>query len=57
MTFGYFIPAMIKLMRDDAFGQVEAAAKALQWKRLGYIRHAATLAAWLAALRAFWLMS
>lgn len=54
LTFTYFIPTMIRLMRADANGQ--AAAKALQWVRLGYVRHAATLAAWLAALLAFWKM-
>jgi hypothetical protein len=56
MTFTYFIPTMIKLMRGDAFEQSEAVAKALEWVRLGYIRHAATLAAWLAALKALSLM-
>jgi hypothetical protein len=49
LTFAYFIPTMIKLMRSEAFGQSEAAAKALQWVRLGFIRHAATRIAWLAA--------
>jgi len=57
MTFSYFIPTMIRLMRSEAAGGAEAAAKALQWVRLGYFRHAATLAAWLAALMAFYLMS
>jgi hypothetical protein len=57
MTFAYFIPTMIRLMRVEAFPESEAAAKALQWVRLGYVRHAATLLAWLAALRAFSLMS
>jgi hypothetical protein len=52
MTFGYFIPTMIKLMRVEAFGESEAVAKALQWVRLGSIRHALTLAAWLASLKA-----
>jgi hypothetical protein len=56
MTFTYFIPTMIKLMRGDAFEQSEAVAKALEWVRLGYIRHMATLAAWLAALKALSLM-
>jgi len=37
--------------------ETEAIAAALQWARLGYIRHAATLVAWLAALRAFYLMA
>jgi len=53
MTFTYFVPTMIRLMSGEAFGESEAAAKALQWVRLGYVRHAATLIAWLAALMAF----
>ena len=56
MTFTYFVPTMIKLMRGDAFGESEAATRALQWVRLGYIRQAANLVAWLAAMMAFWLM-
>ena len=57
MTFTYFIPTMLKLMNDDTMPETEAIAAALQWARLGYIRHAATLVAWLAALRAFYLMA
>jgi hypothetical protein len=30
---------------------------AFQWVRLGYIRQAANLMAWLAAMMAFWLMA
>lgn len=56
LTFTYFIPTMIKLMRAEAFGKSEAVAKALQWVRPGYLRHAATLGAWLAALTALSLM-
>ena len=56
MTLTYFIPTMIKLMGGKAFGQSEAVAMALQWVRLGYIRHAATLVAWLAALKALSLL-
>ena len=56
MTFTYFIPTMIKLMRGHTFGESEAAIRALQWVRLGYIRQAANLVAWLAAMTAFWLM-
>lgn len=52
MTFTYFIPTMIKLTRGEAIEQSEAVVKALQWVRLGYIRHTATLVAWLAALMA-----
>ena len=57
MTFAYFIPTMIALMRNETFSESEAVAKALQWTQLGYVRHAATLVAWLAALQAFALMS
>jgi Domain of unknown function (DUF1772) len=56
MTFTYFIPTMSQLMQGTASGHSDAVAKALQWVRLGYVRHAATLVAWLAALRALSLM-
>ena len=56
MTFAYFIPTMIKLMQTDAFGQAEAVKRARKWVRLGYVRQAATLAAWLMAMMAFRLM-
>ena len=52
MTFTYFIPTMITLMRDGALSQSAAVSKARQWVALGYVRQAATLVAWLAALRA-----
>ena len=52
MTFTYFIPTMLTLMREGALSQSAAASKARQWVALGYVRHAATLVAWLAALRA-----
>jgi hypothetical protein len=55
MTFIYFVPTMIKLMQGD--GGSQAASKALQWARVGYIRMVANLVAWLAALMAFWLTS
>jgi hypothetical protein len=53
MTFGYFIPTMISLMGSEGPSASTADRKALQWVRLGYVRHAATLIAWLAALKAF----
>ncbi len=56
MTFAYFIPTMLRLMKDEASARSEAVAKARQWVNLGYIRHAATLAAWLASLKAFSLL-
>ena len=52
MTFTYFIPTMLTLMRAGALSQSASAAKARQWVALGYVRHAATLVAWLAGLRA-----
>lgn len=43
-------------MSNESLPESEAVAKALQWVNLGYLRHAATLVAWLAALKAFSLM-
>ncbi len=56
MTFAYFIPTMIKLMREAALSESEAVAKATQWVKLSYVRHLATLIAWLLALKAFSLL-
>jgi hypothetical protein len=56
MTFTYFVPTMLTLMRQGALSESAAVAKARQWVRLGYVRHAATLVAWLAALRALSLL-
>ena len=53
LTFGYFIPTMIWLSRVDFQPESVAVTKVRQWVRLGYLRHAATLIAWLAALQAF----
>jgi hypothetical protein len=57
MTFGYFIPTMLTLMNNSTISASEAVAKATQWINLGYVRHIATLAGWLASLRAFSLLS
>jgi len=57
MTFVYFVPTMLSLMNNQKISNSEAVTKATQWVNLGYVRHAATLAAWLAALRAFSLLS
>lgn len=51
LTFGYFIPVMIRL-----FGAPDTPATnatATRWASANYLRHALVLAAWLAALRAF----
>ena len=51
ITFAYFIPAMVKLMRLP--DSPEAVAVAMQWANLNTVRHLILLSAWLAALRAF----
>jgi hypothetical protein len=56
MTGAYFIPTMVKLMQNQDLPESQAATKALQWMRLGYVRLAVVLVAWLAALKAFSLL-
>ena len=56
VTFVYFIPTMLRLMGDQALDPSWAAATALQWAQLGYLRHGATLMAWIAALKALTLL-
>jgi hypothetical protein len=51
LTFSYFIPTMIRVMRAPDTPQ--ATATAVRWHRVNYLRHALVLAAWLASLRAF----
>ncbi len=51
ITFSYFIPAMVGLMR--AADSPESVAAAIRWSTLNYLRHAIVLAAWLASLKAF----
>lgn len=53
LTFGYFIPVMLRLMGDESIPPAEAVATALQWARFDWMRHAIDFVAWLAALRAF----
>jgi hypothetical protein len=57
LTFAYFIPTMLRLMRNEGLSPEKAVSTARRWVRLGYVRHAATLAAWLAALKAFALIA
>jgi hypothetical protein len=47
-TFSYFIPTMVGLMH--AADSPAAAATALRWSRLNYLRHLLVLGSWLAAL-------
>lgn len=56
MTFGYFVPTMIGLMRAD-LAEDRAVATALSWVNRGYLRQGAILAAWLAALKALSLVN
>ena len=51
LTFSYFSPTMVRLMR--AADSLESVARAQRWRHLNYVRHALLLGAWLASLRAF----
>jgi hypothetical protein len=51
LTFAYFIPTMVALMR--AVESPESIAIAARWRNLNYLRHAIVLVAWLASLQAF----
>jgi putative effector of murein hydrolase LrgA (UPF0299 family) len=51
LTFAYFIPTMVGLMK--AADSAESAGIAIKWWRINYLRHAFVLAAWLASLKAF----
>jgi hypothetical protein len=53
-TFSYFIPTMLGLMESP--DSLESVAAAMRWGNLNYLRHALTLTAWLAALKAFSLL-
>jgi hypothetical protein len=51
-TFGYFIPTMIRLQRDETGPDPVVRARVSRWLMLNYIRNAAYLAAWVAAMLA-----
>jgi hypothetical protein len=51
LTFGYFIPTMVGLMRR--VDSPDAVATAMTWANLNYVRHAIVFTAWVAALKAF----
>ena len=57
MTFAYFIPAMLKLQRGQVSPASKTKAAAMCWANLNYVRSALSLAAWIAALRAFSLLT
>lgn len=54
LTFSYFIPAMVGLMR--ATDSPQAVAGATRWRNLNYLRLAIVFVAWLASLRTFSLL-
>jgi hypothetical protein len=55
LTFGYFIPTMVGLMK--APDSPAAVAAATRWIRLNYLRHALIFTGWMAALEALVLRS
>ena len=50
MTFGYFIPTALRLMRAAELPPDEAHAMASRWMRFNYVRVALALVGWLLAL-------
>jgi hypothetical protein len=50
LTFGYFIPTMIGLMK--AADSPAIAATAARWRRINYVRLVLLLGAWIAAMQA-----
>jgi hypothetical protein len=54
LTFSYFIPTMVKLMK--APDSPDSAGVAMRWRNLNYLRHAIVLAASLMSLQAFSLL-
>jgi protein-S-isoprenylcysteine O-methyltransferase Ste14 len=51
-TFGYFIPTMVRLQGDEPVPEPVVRARVSRWLVLNYIRNAAYLAAWVAAMLA-----
>lgn len=51
LTFSYFVPTMVGLMR--VVESPESIAIATRWSNVNYLRHAIVLTAWLASLKAF----
>jgi hypothetical protein len=56
-TFSYFIPTMVLLQGTESLPAEEVQAALSQWMLLDHGRHVLTLAGWLAALKAFSLLS
>lgn len=57
MTFTYFIPKMLKLQQGASeLPEPKLRAMASEWAHLNYVRNAISLAAWVAALKAYSLL-
>jgi len=56
MTFGYFIPVMLTLQRQQGPPLSQTKATAIRWAALNHLRTALTCSAWIAALRALSVM-
>lgn len=52
MTFFYFIPTALKLMRADPLAEPIVSGMATQWMTLNHVRSTFCLLGWLAALKA-----
>jgi hypothetical protein len=51
LTFSYFIPTMVGLMK--APDSTTSVVTATRWMNLGYLRHALMFGGWMGALKAF----
>jgi len=51
-TFGYFVPTMVRLQRDQSAAPAIVKAKFARWAALNYPRNVASLIAWLMAMKA-----
>src|SRR5262245_10705799 len=52
-TFGYFIPTMVRLQRDETEpDSLVVRTRVSRWMTLNYVRNAAYLVAWVAAMMA-----
>ena len=57
MTFSFFIPTALRLMRAETFPTAKVETMASRWIALNYVRATLGLIAWLAALKALSLPS
>lgn len=53
VTFTYFVPVLLRLLRAGEMPATEVAGMVRWWVRLNWLRAVVLMAAWLAALKAF----